>query len=471
MNMEKKRFKGNLIIALVSQVISTSAGIAISFILPKFLGIEQYAYWQLFLFYVAYVNVLAFGLFEGIYLKHGGKEYENLDTSLLGTEWKIYIAIQGLFSIIMMLIIFISKINVDRKFVLGCCCICIVVINSNDYLGRILQAVNCTKIYSISVIIYNILWFIAIGIVYFGKIYSYKIIVIMYVLGHIFAGIYLINKSRKIVFSSKCKIKYVIYDMKDNIKIGINLFVAGYASSLIIGSARFLVDSFWGIEIFGKVSFTLSITYFFLRFINQVSMTMFPALRRVETGKMKIIFSTVSSGLDIFLPGILLGYVPMKLLLGIWLPHYSESLEYLALLLPICVFDGKMQLLFDTYYKVLRKERKLLLLNVSTMFFSIAITLFLLCVYHNLLLVLLGIVFVIAIRSFRAYNYLSKIFDTPFEDYILTFILVLIFILSSWFLSDIFSFLLYLVFYLVYIIYNWEKTKMVINVMLKFLKT
>ena len=55
------------------------------------------------------------------------------------------------------------------------------------------------------------------------------------------------------------------------------------------------------------------------------------------------------------------GYIKSKFM---WLPQYAESLRYMVILLPICIFDGKMSLLCNTYLKVLRKERQLFYFNL-----------------------------------------------------------------------------------------------------------
>lgn len=457
MKIEKKEFITNLGTAFLAQGISFSAGLAISFLTPKVLGVEKYGYWQLFLFYVEYVNALAFGLFEGMYLKLGGKKYDGLDHDLIGSEWKVYVLIEGLIACILAVFVYFSNINADRKFILFCCCICIVIINSNDYLGSLLQAVNRTKVFSVSVIIYNLLWFIAVAAICFFNFNTYKIIVIMYVCGHVAAGIYLMSKTRETIFAKKDKKKLVLLDMQENVKIGVKLFLASYASSLIIGSVRLIVDGYWGIEIFGKVSFALSIAYFFLRFINQVGIVLFPALRRVQDNRLKEIYLSTNTGLSTVLPAILLLYIPIKMALSWWLPQYSESLIYLGLLLPICVFDGKMQLLYDTYYKVLREEKRLMLLNISTMVLSVFLTIIGIYVLRSILAVIVGIVISIGMRSVRANIFLAKRMKSKNKNFYQEIILVSVFMLCSYFYPNAYAFLLYGLTYIGYLVLNRKK--------------
>ena len=50
-----------------------------SLVVPKILGVEEFAYWQLFLLYISYVALFHLGLNDGVYLVNGGKTYDEMD--------------------------------------------------------------------------------------------------------------------------------------------------------------------------------------------------------------------------------------------------------------------------------------------------------------------------------------------------------------------------------------------------------
>lgn len=58
---EKKKFINNLLTAFLAQGISLVLSLAMSLLVPRFLGLEQYSYWQLFIFYTGYVGFFHFG--------------------------------------------------------------------------------------------------------------------------------------------------------------------------------------------------------------------------------------------------------------------------------------------------------------------------------------------------------------------------------------------------------------------------
>ena len=55
--------------------------------------------------------------------------------------------------------------------------------------------------------------------------------------------------------------------------------------------------------------------------------------------------------------GAFVFYYPLKIILTRILPGYAESIRYMALMFPVCIFDSKISLLVNTYLKALRKEK------------------------------------------------------------------------------------------------------------------
>ena len=73
MNKRKKKFIGNLIYAFAAQGLSFALSVLMSIIVPKVLSLNDFGYWQLFIFYTSYVGFFHFGFNDGVYLLNGGK--------------------------------------------------------------------------------------------------------------------------------------------------------------------------------------------------------------------------------------------------------------------------------------------------------------------------------------------------------------------------------------------------------------
>ena len=404
-----KKFASNLTYAFLAQFLSLMLSVLMSLIVPKLLGVEQFAYWQLFIFYSGYVGFFHLGLPDGIYLRYGGTELDKMDKSLLGSQLRVMTTMHIIFSIIGITVLSFSPMEGDRKFVWIMTAVYMVVTNAFWFLGFIYQAANQTKNYSIATIISKISFTVCVFTLMVFRPENFQIYILLYVLAQGLSLIYCIVKGKAFVFSKQISMKKTLSEMIYNAKIGINLTFSNLASSFILGVGRVMIDATQGISSFGIVSLAISLTNFFLQFISQISMVLFPMLRQFDKEKMKKVFVLVRGGISYLLCAILALYVPVKFVLSIWLPQYKLSLEYLAILLPLCVFDGKMQLLYNTYLKVLRKEKMLLLINIISLGISAGLCSIGAYVLNNMMAVVICMVAAIAIRSLITNIYLSKI--------------------------------------------------------------
>lgn len=457
--MNKEVIK-NFFYAFGAQIVSLLASLVITFLSPGLIGREQFAYWQLFLTYVTYVNITRLGVNDGLYLRLGGKRYEDLEFDLLSHERQVYICYQLVIAVLFAIGVLTFSNSPDRIFVLLACAICIVVVNANGYLIYILQAVNRTSVYSTSVVIQNLTWFVAVGIIYFGQVLSYKVIIIMYVCGHICSSLYLMYHAKEIVKHKYVKIQSVFYDIKENIKCGIKLMIATYAGSLIVSSVRMFVDVAWGVEVFGVFSFSLTLSNVFLTFISQTSIVVFPALRRVRPDAQKQVYMKLRNGLSLILPLVMAGYLPIVFIVHRFLPQYIDSLTFLPMFLPICTFDGKMQMLCSSFFKSLRMENTLLNINVFTLVMSVGVALLGCYGIKDINFVAIGILVVVAVRSIISEIILAKKMNCSiYRDLVLEIMMVVVFVTGAVSLTPTVMFILYGVIYLLYLAINKNKLR------------
>ena len=228
--------------------------------------------------------------------------------------------------------------------------------------------------------------------------------------------------------------------------------IANLAGSLVLGIARFLIDGCWGVEVFSEVSLALSITSFFMTFISQASMVLFPALRQSSDSDMASFYCITRDALNFLLPIIYLLYYPVVLLLGLWLPDYAASLIYFSYVLPICLFDGKMDILGTTYLKVLRREDDLLKINVITMFVSIVVSFIGAYYLRSLEFILFSVVLALGVRELLVEGYISKLLDSTASSMsVAVIVLSGCFVIASNLLSPFAALAVYLLALLLYL--------------------
>ena len=238
----------------------------------------------------------------------------------------------------------------------------------------------------------------------------------------------------------------------NSIQIGIKLMFANIASTLILGTVRFFIDLNWGIEVFSVVSFSISITTLFLTFLSQVSMVFFPNLKQASREQIALVFPIMRDGLDLLLPLIYVLYGPIVIILSLWVPDYAQSLRLFSTLFPICVFDGKMDIVGTTFYKVLREEKRLLNLNVAAFLASAVLTIIGTYVFRSVNLVMVMVVLILGVRSAYSESVVAKKLEVSSSKLGLGAIIIsFIFIFIAQVLSPIAASIIYCIVYLVYL--------------------
>lgn len=452
MNSKFIMFIKNFSYTIISNFISMFISTMVVLIIPKVIGITEYGYWQVYMFYSAYVGFLHFGWNDGIYLRYGGKKYDQLDRKLFFSQFYMLILFQVLLSIIISIIVIFTIIDINRIYIFEMIALCMIITNVRYMLMYILQCTNRIKDYAQITILDRVLYcFMIITFIILG-VKEYRVLILADVICKFISLIYAMYKCKELVFQKIFSFYISLIETFENIRVGIKLMIANIASTLIVGVVRIGIERTWSIETFGKVSLTLSISNLMMIFINSVAIIIFPILRRIDKNKLRDIYITIREALMVLLLGLLIIYYPIKEVLQLWLPKYTESLRYMALVFPMCVYEGKVSLLVNTYLKTLRKEKLMLRINLISLCLSVFITFFCTVLIKNLDLAILSILFVLAIRCVIAEIVVSKIINIYlYKNIILEIFMTLVFILSGWFVNSLLGFLFYSIAYLIYL--------------------
>ncbi|MEK4326637.1 hypothetical protein MKX70_12445 [Paenibacillus sp. FSL R7-0312] len=447
-----KSFIKNFSYTLVSNFVSLLVSTLVILIVPKLIGLGEYGYWQLFIFYSAYVGFLHFGWNDGIYLRYGGKEYKDLDKRKFFSQFYMLIILQLLIATVVLIFTkyFISDSN--RIFIICMTVLCMIIVNVRYMLLYILQSTNRIKEYAKITIADRILYSILILSFLLVGIREYQLLVIADLIGKGLSLVYAMYICKDIVFRKISSFYFDFKEVLENTSVGIKLMFANIASMLIIGIIRVGIERTWDVSTFGKISLTLNVCNLIMIFINAVGIIMFPLLRRTDEEKLANIYITIKDILIIVLWGTLIAYYPLKFILSAWLPKYSDSLVYMALVFPMCVYEGKMALLINTFLKTMRKEKLILKINLISFGLSLIFTLITTSILNNLNLAILSIVIILAFRCILSEIYISRILMVPvYKDVILELIMVSVFMVVGWFINSFFGVLIYLSAYLIYL--------------------
>lgn len=451
--MVKKSILADVSVAFIANLVSLFGSILITLILPKFLKITEYSYYQLYIFYTSYVGFFGLGWLDGIYLRYGGQYYWNLDKRLFSAQIRLFTIFETAVSIIILVSLLLLNPGIDKMLVLVFFCFCILLYLPRSFLHNILQTTGRIKDYALGVVIEKIVHIILtiINVMLGHDVFLWYIGSELF--GRFCAAVFIFYKCRDIVFAKSNGDEKVLGEIKENISTGLSLMVSNIGSMLIVGVIRQSIEITWNVETFGKISLTLAISNLMMMFINSIALVLFPVLKRSDESALPSIYNKLQTLFMIPILGMLVMYYPIKNLLVNWLPQYTESLHYMAILFPISVFESKMSLVINTYMKTLRKERILLALNTTAVGISLVLAYLSCGIMKSLDMAIFSLLIVLIIRCVIAEFILKKYISIAiYKDMILEITLTICFIFSSWTIGGIFGSFIYFVIYFIYLL-------------------
>lgn len=458
MNTKFLKFLRSFLHALSANVIRLLISILLTLLLPKILGVEEYSYWQLYLFYVTYTAYSSLGFCEGTYLKYGGKEYKSLDGAMMASQFWTLAVYEVIFSLAcgFMFVQFVD--DPSKRYIL-----CLALISSifdilRFLLQCVLQATNRIKKFARVMTSERVLFFLFLVLTVLLGFRDYRCCIFSEILARFISMVYAMITCKETVFVRFPIKKEVYEESKELVGIGFKLLLATLASQLVIGIVRFMIEQRWGTIVFGKVSLTLSLSNMVITCIGAVSIVLFPVLKNMEKNRLDSLYETMRMVLTVPVLFVLLFYVPIKLVLSAWLPQYEDSFKYLAVLLPICIYETRSYALINTYFKAYRKENQILLINMVTVILSLMLSFVTVYVCDSLDLTVVAIVILMIFKSafsewiLKRYVKMNVLYDNMLE-----IALTVIFIVSSMKLQGVYAFLVYLAAYLIYLFIRRKK--------------
>jgi O-antigen/teichoic acid export membrane protein len=446
--------------SLYANIFNVIASILIGLLIPALMGVTQFGYWQLYLFYAGYVLYSHFGWIDGIYLRHGGKSYETLNKPLLHSQFFSFslfeVFLFGLLSLVAVL--YMGENN--KTLVLVAAGLNCILWLPRTYLQYLFQGSGRVKEYATNLIIERLLNVSLILFFLLSGRRSFKAIILADLIPKVITLILLAWQCRDLLGCRGVSFSDNWKETRKNLKAGSKVMFATVSSMLIIGIIQFSIERNWNIEVFGMVAFSLVTVQSAVQFINQLSVVLFPILKRSDAGKLPEVFQTL--GAIIILPVliILLLFYPLQLGLSLFLPDYTQGIAYLGLLFPVCLFESRTSLLLSTFMKTLRKETEMMRINLIVVALSLFSAIATVWFLKNIDLAIFSIVILLGLRCTLAELYVQRQLKLrDFSDLLLMVVSSAVFILASWVVQGPVGWLLFAVFSLLVLFLRWKQCK------------
>ena len=452
MNNKALGFLKNFSYTFTSNLLTLVVSTLITLIVPRLIGVADYGYWQLYMFYSSYVGFFHFGWNDGVYLRYGGEKYEELNKKTFFSQFIQLFTLQLILALFVVIVSIFYIEGGDRTFIFQMIALNLIILNVRYLFLFTLQATNRISEYANIMLLDRILFIAIVLLLLFAGSRDYHLMVAADLVSKVISLLYAMYTCKEFVFMRLSEFTFDFEETYSNISVGIKLMFANLASKLNIGIVRFGIERQWDVETFGKVSLTLSISHFMMVFITGIGVVVYPILRRTAKEKLAPIYVLMRNFLMITTLSFLVFYYPARVVLTAWLPDYAESLMYMALLFPLVIYEGRITLLINTYLKTLRYEKVMLTINTVSVVITSLITIFTTVILHDLNLSVLTILVGQVLRALIAELFLAKKLGINLtKDIVLETLLTAVFILSGWYVDSWYSVGIYGLSYLVYL--------------------
>lgn len=358
--IEKEVLKSGkrVLFTIFTQGLLSVAAIIMGFGLPKFLPIEEYSRWQVFYFYVAYVNYLQFGFNDGLILNFSGQKFEELPWHNIKRATIRIVLYQAIG--LGLLLIVASCIKCDFA-VIGLLIFSCIPTILMCILSAVLLAGNKTYDYNLLCLIIRLV-FVAIMIggicasITSAEFYMCadsisKIVVVLIV--YIYERRYI---PRTVKAGSQKTGKFIRQNCASGIIIASTVLLLG-----LLPMCGRVVIQLLGDEIeYAMFSFAISMLSIILTFTNAIGTVAFPMLKNMDNTGNTAQHYMLKKLYDEILWVCLWAVVVINVIVENFLHEYVSVLEYFPILLAVCWPLGKVQSIIYPYYKVYRKEKEFL---------------------------------------------------------------------------------------------------------------
>ncbi|WP_317310997.1 capsular biosynthesis protein [Clostridium thermobutyricum] len=356
--------KKNILRIFSANLLNMVSGLVISFIVPAILSIDSYSFLKTYLFYISYIGLFHFGFIDGMYIKYGGKDVEDIELSILKTEHSMFIKLE-----ICVTIIFLLVAIIDRNLILFFMALSIIPINTLSFHQLFYQATGQFKIYARISYIYTMIYLILnISLVFIFRNKNYIYYCLANLISNIIIFLLLELKFYKNTQGIKCLYNKELWK---NIKVGFFILLGNMSIILFYGIDRWFIKLFYSISDFAYYSFAVSMLNLINLLVTSISIALYNYLAKnekkdeiIRIKNILIILGTCAS----------FTYFIFAFIVTIFLKKYIPSLGVISISFAAYPYMIVISSLFVNLYKAKKLEKRY--------FKTVIVILIVVCIYN-----------------------------------------------------------------------------------------
>ncbi|KUK89697.1 MAG: Polysaccharide biosynthesis protein [Thermotogales bacterium 46_20] len=334
-----------------SNLLVLTVGIVNGFLIPGFLGIEEYALFKTFGLYASYVGILHFGFVDGIYIKYGGIKREQVPDAQLKAELLFLFGFQLLLLLFGVVVSFALNMHILIPVSLS-----ILPVNMITFFKFLYQATGSFGQYARINSLTPVFTLIATLTIVFliGDRNAALFISAVVGIHYLVFALLMLDRARS-VFRSKGQ-PVVSKPMFDNIKVGIFIMIGNLSTMLFYSMDRWFVKILLRTEDFAFYSFSTSMMGMVMILVTSVAMTFYPMLvRRQEE---ETLLRTIKAYLLILGSFAATAYFAFDFVINRILEDYVPSLQVISILFAGFPAIAVINAIYVNMYKAQKAEKK-----------------------------------------------------------------------------------------------------------------
>lgn len=406
----KKNFK-DILMVTISNFTTILAGVVTGFIIPKILNVEDYGLYKTFTLYSSYIGLLSLGIVDGIVLKYGNKDLEELELEKMRSIFSIYFSINIIFTLMIFFVCLTTLKN--NKVIFLFIALNIICTNITGYFQQISQITRNFKEYSFRNILKSFLNILIVLILYvmfkFNCTINYKMYVLMLLISNYFLTIWYMFTYKELIFGKRNTINSIKNDMKLLIKNGFPLLIANLCSTLLLTLDRQFVNVLFENEIYAIYAFAYNLLSLVTVAVSAISTVLFPSLKRAEKSKIMNEYKDYVSLIALLIFLCISIYFPLSIFIRWYLPNYILSLGIFKTIFPGLVISSAISIIIQNYYKVLNISREFFKKSVFALIISFALNVIFYKIFNTPLSISVASIFSMIIWYISCDSTLSKI--------------------------------------------------------------
>jgi len=378
-----RSFSSDLIVYGLGQIIVLVLGIVQLLILPKYLSMDDYGYFRVFILYGSYVGILHLGFIDGALVRWAGKQLPDI-THEVRISIRFLLLEQVLIILPLMGLSFFIFNGINKTIAL-LILIYALIANVSTLFMFIFQAVKKFKLLTIFNIGRQAIFLVLlIPIIILGFATYFYVIVAM--LCTFLATLILFIMSMKIKpMKESSHFSSAWLFGKSNINIGIYILSGNFIYIIFTTIDRLLVNYHFSIVDFAIYNFSVSVSTSVYTLVSAVSQVFFPYLAALEDDAKTYIYQMTKPAVTLFWAATLIIYFPFTKFIEFYLPNYLESLPILKILLCTVGFCAPIQILHINYYKAYKKQKLYFINGAIALVFAFILYLVIIQLYGTLI--------------------------------------------------------------------------------------